>query len=121
MYCEEELRSGGVLHSSIRSITISQPLCLLGPHGAGLTNVILAPNATVMEMTMTPQCNRCFGHLAAALGNPYVALPQVTTFYHRKYAMTSQRAAIVARAVAEELHRRGQSHMLTDRSDRDEL
>ena len=64
-------------------------------------------------MTMTPQCNRCFGHLATALGNPYVAVPQATAFYHRKYDMTSGKAKLVADAVEEELLRRGLGHFLT--------
>lgn len=78
-----------------------------GPHGAGLTNVIFAPKATVMEMPLTPQCNRCFGYLATALGNEYLAVPQVTTFYHLKYSMTRSKAEVVLQAVLDELKRKG--------------
>lgn len=82
-----------------------------------MTNIIMAPHASLLEMTMSPQCNRCFGHLATALDNAYVAIPQVTAFYHRKYRMTADGAKAVVDAVEEELIRRHLTSLLKPRSE----
>eukprot|EP00049_Salpingoeca_infusionum_P015049 m.288289 g.288289 ORF g.288289 m.288289 type:complete len:786 (-) comp15800_c1_seq1:469-2826(-) len=92
---------------------------ILGPHGAGLTNIIFAPSATLLEFTMTPQCNRVFGYLAEALDNEYIALPQVTAYYHLKYKMTGSLAKVVGKAVLEALH--SQPDHLESREPKDEL
>ncbi len=52
---------------------------VVGPHGAGLTNMLFAApgNVSVVEFPMEPHCNRCFGYLAMALGIDYWVVPEV--------------------------------------------
>ncbi len=51
---------------------------LSGPHGAGLANIMFAPDdVSVVEFPMKPHCNRCFGYLAAAFGFDYWVVPEV--------------------------------------------
>jgi len=81
---------------------------IIGPHGAGLTNMVYArPGTSVVEFVMEPHCNRCFGYVAAALDLDYWALPQVSTFYHLKYEMTKDKAATVEAFLRNLLERRG--------------
>lgn len=75
---------------------------------------------------MSPHCNRCFGFLASALENKYIAIPQVTAFYHLKYNMDSEKAEIVAEAVKEELRSLGFGDWIdaderSDNAEKDEL
>eukprot|EP00043_Microstomoeca_roanoka_P018873 m.206062 g.206062 ORF g.206062 m.206062 type:complete len:508 (-) comp16901_c0_seq1:304-1827(-) len=74
---------------------------IIGPHGAGLTNIVFARNASLFEFTMTPQCNRCFGFLAAALGHDYYAVNEVTSRYLGTYTMTDEAAAAIEQRVLE--------------------
>lgn len=73
---------------------------IIGPHGAGLTNMIFAPsNATVIEFSMDPHVNRCFGYMAMALGLDYWLVPQVLAFYYQNYVMDAKKADYVMRLV----------------------
>eukprot|EP00947_MAST-08B_sp_MAST-8B-sp1_P000462 g462.t1 len=59
---------------------------ILGPHGAGLTNMLFAPAGTqVIELPMRPHVNRCFGYLAHALGHRYWVVPEFRSYYHTRY------------------------------------
>ena len=52
-----------------------------GPHGAGLTNMLFAPkDVSLIEFSMTPHVNRCFGYMAMSLDIDYWLVPQVWGF-----------------------------------------
>lgn len=64
-----------------------------GPHGAGLTNMVFAPrNASVVELSLKPNCNRCFGYMAMSLGLDYWMVPQISSHYEGFYEMTDDGA-----------------------------
>lgn len=44
---------------------------VVAPHGAGLANLLLSPNCTVVELVSPAHVVPCFYLLAAALGRPY--------------------------------------------------
>ena len=48
-----------------------------GTHGAGLTNMLHARNATIIELPLRPHVNRCYAHMALSLGHRYWVVPQV--------------------------------------------
>ncbi len=88
---------------------------MAGPHGAGLTNMLVASaNTTVAEFVMAPHCNRCFGFEAAALGLDYWVLPEVACFYHLKYDMTTEKAVEVLKTIAHILQTKGLSHLIVN-------
>eukprot|EP01147_Barroeca_monosierra_P005714 gene5714-9001_t len=66
---------------------------IIGPHGAGLTNMMFSEDAIIMEFIMSPHGNRCFGYLAAALKHNYYAISDVTSTYFGSYDMTEDAAA----------------------------
>ena len=71
-----------------------------GAHGAGLSNMIYAPSdAAVVEFGLSPQIDRCFGHMAVALGLQYWLVPQVTTNLFNAYLMDEGRAGHVVSLV----------------------
>ena len=91
---------------------------ILGGHGAGLTNMIYAPdNVSVVEFPMTPQCNRCFGYIAAAFQYDYWIVPEVTCFYHLKYTMTKRKAMAVLKVIKKILEEKGLEHLMSDSFD----
>ena len=60
-----------------------------GPHGAGLSNMVFAPrSASVIEFSVNPHCNRCFGYMAMALDFDYWIVPQVC-LVHRLISVAS--------------------------------
>ena len=72
----------------------------VGGHGAGLSNMLFAAsNATIIEFPLKPHVDRCFGHMAMALGFDYWMVPQVSAFYHTNYTMDDERADVVLRLV----------------------
>ena len=75
------------------------PQQFTGPHGAGLTNVVYAPRAALVELPMDPHTNVCFNYMATALQHDYYVVPEVACFYHRKYKMDSLKADAVVRTV----------------------
>ena len=91
---------------------------IFGPHGAGLSNMIFAPqNASVLEFSMKPHCNRCFGFMAMALGMDYWLVPQVSCFYHLRYEMDSGKAAAVMRLLRHVLEAKGLGHLIRQRDE----
>jgi hypothetical protein len=77
---------------------------IVGPHGAGLTNMIFADpdRCQVVELPMRPHVNRCFGYMAQALGLGYWVVPEFRSYYHTTYTGLPARAvkAVVETAVA---------------------
>ena len=80
---------------------------ILGPHGAGLTNMLLARNASVIEFPLDPHVDRNMGYMAAALGLDYWLVPEVAAFYYQPYVMDEHRAAAVTRVLHHVLVRSG--------------
>jgi capsular polysaccharide biosynthesis protein len=73
---------------------------VLGPHGAGLANIVFAPTTTtVLEFTMSPNVNNTYGHLARAFGQQYVLLSQPACGYHGDYVITHEDIASITTAV----------------------
>ncbi|KAH3762654.1 DUF563 domain-containing protein [Pelomyxa schiedti] len=66
--------------------TFANAVVIVGPHGAGFTNMMWAPpGATVILFPMEPVSDVCFGHMAAALGHDYIEVPQLTSYYYGHY------------------------------------
>lgn len=55
---------------------------ILGPHGAGFTNMLWAPEgASVLLFPMSPVSDICFSHMAIALGHSYSEIPAIHSHY----------------------------------------
>jgi len=86
---------------------------ILGPHGAGLTNMVFAQdNVSVVEFPMAPQANRCFGYIAATFQIDYWIVPEVTCFYHLKYTMTKKKAIATLKVIRKILKEKGLAHYM---------
>ena len=95
---------------------------IIGPHGAGLVNMMYAPaDVSVIEFPMKPQCNRCFGYIAMALNLDYWIVPEINTFYHLKYKMSKKKAAAVMEVVEHIMEKKGTTDELTQRTEVDML
>ena len=76
-------------------LTFEKQVCMfagaavvVGPHGAGLSNVAFtdaAKRCQLVELPMYPHVNRCFGYLASALGIGYWVVPTFRSYYHTFY------------------------------------
>ncbi|MEM1281777.1 MAG: glycosyltransferase family 61 protein, partial [Cyanobacteria bacterium P01_H01_bin.152] len=63
---------------------------VIGPHGAGLTNILYCrPGTRVVEFPVVPMRLNQFAHLAAALDLEYWIVPTVTTHYQGTYTLDS--------------------------------
>lgn len=90
---------------------------VIGPHGAGLVNMVYAPNdVSVIEFPMKPQCNRCFGYIAMALSLDYWIVPEVNCFYHLKYQMSKKKATAVMDVVEHIMEKKGNADALALRT-----
>ena len=77
-------------------------MCLLGGHGAGMTNMLFAPpSASVIELPLRPHVDRCYGFVALALGLDYWLLPEVHSFYHLNYTVTIESARSIVSLVSQ--------------------
>ena len=67
----------------------SQADIILGPHGAGLANMLWCQTgSSVIEFPLVPYANRNLGMLAMASGMDYHLLPEISANYHLKYRVT---------------------------------
>ncbi|EGD77912.1 hypothetical protein PTSG_09547 [Salpingoeca rosetta] len=74
---------------------------ILGSHGAGLSNVVVAkPNTPVVFFPLKPHVDRTFGHLCTALNLPQWVLSDVSSYYYGNFGdlSTLQIKAIVRTA-----------------------
>ena len=86
-----------------------------GGHGAGLTNMLFASiNTTIIEFPLRPHVDRCYGHMAHALGFDYWVVPQVSTFYHTTYIMDEEKADITLRLVRHLLQLKNQLGLVVE-------
>lgn len=62
--------------------TFRNAAIIFGPHGAGFTNMMWAPQgASVILFPMTPVSDICFAHMALALGHEYSEVSSVQSYY----------------------------------------
>ena len=81
---------------------------IIGPHGAGLTNMIWSSNqTTVIEFSLTPYVNRNLGFLAVATEMDYWIVPQISTNLYLKYTIDDGHVAAVVRLVKHVIEKRG--------------
>lgn len=70
--------------------TFRQAGLVIGPHGAGLTNILYCrPGTRVVEFPVVPMRLNQFAHLAAALDLEYWIVPTVTAHYQGAYTLDS--------------------------------
>ncbi len=70
--------------------------------------MIFAPStASVIEFSLKPNCNRCFGYMAMALGLDYWMVPQVNSSYYGYYSITPENVGFVTDLVRHLLSRSG--------------
>jgi hypothetical protein len=87
-----------------------------------MTNLLYLPrNATVIEFTMKPQCNRCFGYMAMCLDLEYWLLPQVSSGYHTSYTMDKEKAQYVMRTIRHVIIKKGLTNLLLQPPTQDEI
>ena len=87
-----------------------------GGHGAGLTNMLLAPSAAaVIAFPLQPHHDRSFGYMAYALGLDYWLVPQIRTYLFSHYTMDSVKAAAVLRVLQHVLERHQLAHLIQPR------
>ncbi len=55
--------------------------------------------AAVVEFSMRPHVDRCYAYIAAALGQDYWLVPQVSAFYHLPYTLDESNVDAVMRVV----------------------
>lgn len=90
---------------------------IIGAHGAGLTNMLWAPNdVSIVEFPMTPNCDVCYGYMAMALSMDFWVVPEVTTFYHLKYQMTEKKSQATLAVVKEIIKERNLQHLYSRNS-----
>ena len=81
---------------------------IIGPHGAGLTNMIWSSNHTsVIEFNLSPFVNRNLGFLAMATEMDYWIVPQISTNLYLKYTIDGEDVAAVLRLVKHVIEKRG--------------
>ena len=86
---------------------------VVGGHGAGLSNMLFAaPGAAVLELPMDPHVDRCFEHMAHALGHSYHVLPALRSFYYGRYHATPEAAAALVHALRPLLDVQGLGHLV---------
>ncbi len=82
--------------------------------------MIFAPsNATVIEFSMDPHVNRCFGYMAMALGLDYWLVPQVSAFYYQNYVMDAKKADYVMRLVRHVVSSKGLAYTTSSNANDD--
>ena len=93
---------------------------ILGPHGAGLTNMIWAQNGTsVIEFALKPHANRNFGMLAMMCGHDYWLLPEIRGNYYKKYQVDEEGVASLVTLLQRIIDARNPRYLY--RKSRDEL
>lgn len=69
-----------------------QTIAVIGPHGAGLTNMLwMAPGSVVVEFPIRPSYANCFHYLSRVLGHRYWVVPEMHACYYGSYETTEAR------------------------------
>ena len=72
---------------------------VVGPHGAGLSNIIFCNKCNVIELALESSQMRYFGHLAVALGLKYTALNVMPHFRQDAIVDVKRVVDVVAQAL----------------------
>ena len=85
---------------------------MLGPHGAGLTNMLWAPNGTsVIEFPLKPHSNRNMAMLAYAANMDYWILPEINCNYYLKYTVDKNGVDAMIRLLKHIIDKRGLEYL----------
>ena len=85
---------------------------VLGPHGAGLTNMLWCQNGTsIIEFPLVPHTNRNLGFLAMATEMDYWLLPQIHANYYLKYEIDQAGVDAAVRLLRHIIDARGLTHL----------
>ena len=85
---------------------------MLGPHGAGLTNMMWCQNGTsIIEFPLVPHTNRNLGFLAMATEMDYWLLPQINAKYYLKYEIEQAGVDAAIRLIRHIIDKRGLGHL----------
>ena len=83
--------------------------------------MLFAPrNASVVEFGLKPHVDRCFGHMALALGLDYWLVPQVSAFIFANYTLNEDSVDAVMRLLRHIAETKGLHHLLKDPPSLDE-
>ncbi|XXQ32082.1 Glycosyltransferase 61 catalytic domain-containing protein [Plasmodiophora brassicae] len=86
----------------------SQAHLVIGPHGAGLTNILFAqPGASLVYFPMTPVVDSCFAHLAAVVNASLHVVPEMSAYYLGPYKATVEAVNAVIATVDRVIGERG--------------
>ena len=83
-----------------------------GGHGAGLTNIIHARNASVIQFALQPYVDRCYAYVALARGLDFHLLPAIHTWFLGAYHATDDNVKALVVKTREVLAARGLNHLL---------
>lgn len=79
---------GSNLHVNDQIDIFRKARLVIGPHGAGLTNILFcAPGTIIVEFPVLPAALNFFAHLAAACDLDYWWVPEVHTRFESSYTM----------------------------------
>ena len=85
---------------------------VLGPHGAGLTNMVWTQNGTaVIEFPLSPHANRNMGMLAQSASLDFYMLPQISCQYYLKYTLDDDGIAALIRLLKHIIDKRGLQYL----------
>ena len=76
--------------STVKSVSLQDQAALfsdadliIGPHGAGLTNIMFSPaGSTLLYFPTKPMVDSCFANIAAAVGITVYTVPEVNAYYY---------------------------------------
>jgi hypothetical protein len=99
--------------------TFAKAAVIVGPHGAGLTNMLWMPSrgASVIIFPMRPVSDICFAHMAVALGHDYYEVASLHSYYYGDYTLHGDTPSKIAAAVQQVL----QEHNLIRPTSKSEL
>lgn len=73
---------------------------VMGPHGAGLTNILFcAPGTKIVEFPVIPAVLNFFAHLSAACGLEYWWVPEVQARFESSYVMDPNAISAIAKTL----------------------
>ena len=91
----------------------SKAKIVIGPHGAGLTNMLWSADGTsIIEFPLKPHVDRSFGFLAELCGHDYWLVPQMESGYFAKYEATTDSVAALVRVLKQVIKNRGLQYLL---------
>ena len=108
------------IYTSLRDqmALFSQADIIIGPHGAGLANMMWCQDGTsVIEFPLVPYANRNLGMLAMAAGMDYYLLPEISANYHLKYHVTREGVDAAVALVRHIIEKKGLQRLYAPRDE----